>query len=280
MTALYSNQQNKKLCASGRLQSLIVMTESINPDDAIKPSQELLSEIEVFAEQYLNSKQVADRIIELAKKEGIPNKQLRQLLEDTLRRRGLKKSQIYAALPNELKQTYVSNFPVTGKVEEITTKQEIKPHWTDEDIEKLRQNTKPENWKDEFSEIQEDAKIELKQKKQELALRENLSDKESQLSIALERITELEQALQKSIAQTGFQKASKLSPIETLASVKRENEQENTTVLTEVIFDLDYLKKFWPVQRYSMKIVYCKLEGDKIIDFESDTERNSKSGRT
>ena len=96
------------------------MTESDTPDDIIKPSQELLSEIEVFAEQYLNSKKVADRIIELAKQEGISNRQLRQLVEDSLRKRGLTQRTIYRALPDELKRTYSQSDNVSH-VEEITT---------------------------------------------------------------------------------------------------------------------------------------------------------------
>lgn len=92
------------------------------------------------------------------------------------------------------------------------------------------------------------------------------------------RIEELEILVKKSMETNpnmGFQSASniKIKPTTT-------DSIQTTSVLTEVIFDLDYLKKFWPVQRYSMKVVYCKLEGNKIIGFESDTERNSKSGRT
>ena len=111
------------------------MTEDNYPDDNKKPSQELLTEIEVFTEHHLNSIQAADEIIKLAEKEGISKKQLRKLIEKSLHKRGLKRAQIYAALPHELKRTYITTTkspipdeyitsvesPITGHVEEITT---------------------------------------------------------------------------------------------------------------------------------------------------------------
>jgi hypothetical protein len=68
-----------------------------------EPSEELKNMIEVWSEGYLNSKDLAAKILEKSETEGFSKEETRSLIESVLKEKGLQKRQILRIIPDELK---------------------------------------------------------------------------------------------------------------------------------------------------------------------------------
>jgi hypothetical protein len=91
----------------------------------------------------------------------------------------------------------------------------------------------------------------------------------SQLEIANQRINELEQILKKDIATNpaiGFQNAT--------AMQRENNENATKEQLKEVEFPAKDLSTFFLDQRQAKEIMYLKIEGNKVVGWESDGKRS------
>lgn len=247
--------------------------------------------------QFVTKKEMIVRLAMQLEKEGYPKDMISTKLTDDLKGYDITDRYIRDCLGEELKQESKKRIKISEKISASDDKKLIEVSTSGDSISENRNDSSlPPVILPEFDDDDKDLEISrlkeqlgdqiklnhdllegvnksLDKNKPNKAVTESLEYKAilSQLEIANQRIIELEQIAKKEISETGFQTASNINIKPTTT-----DSTQTTTSLTEVILDMNLWKLLWKAQPYSMKFMYLKLEGNKIIGVESDSERNSK----
>lgn len=140
-----------------------------------------------------------------------------------------------------------------------------------EDAKRYEEHIKEQ--KDQFAELVKSTNLLAAQKKNTNVTESvEYKSKESELFIANQRIAELEEILKKDIATNpaiGFQNATALQP-------KSNESAAATKISNEVEFPAKDLSTFFLDQRQAKQCMYLKIEGNKVIGWESDSKRSGR----